>query len=168
MNKQVWSEYYQTERDQYPTSFAKFAIDFIPANSNVIDFGCGNGRDSYFLAEKGHKVQGIDYSVSPKDYNGATFLKIDMKSLFENKCDVDVIYSRFLLHAIMASELNELLEWTKGLFMAEFRCVGDEPKIYPGHKRNFIEPHQLLKDMMSLDYEILYFSKSRGATCTAK
>lgn len=162
MNKKMWENFYLSEHDQYPTSFAKFAIDFIPACSEVIDLGCGNGRDSYYLGEKGNQVKGFDYAFQPKDFNGALFSTANLTSIFKEKCSYDVVYSRFFLHSITANEVRQLLAWSKGLFLAEFRCVGDNPVIYKDHKRTIIYPEFIFETMIDMEYEILYFHKSRG------
>lgn len=162
MNKKMWQSFYESDRDNYPTDFAKFCSEFIPPGSRVVDLGCGNGRDTYYFAEKGHKVQGVDYATMPKDYQKATFLPFNLSQIIHNGCGWDVIYSRFFLHAITETDVKRLVMWSRGLFMAEFRCVGDKPKLYADHKRTFINPEKLINMMIHLGYEIIYFYKGNN------
>ncbi len=37
-------------------------LNYLQANSNILDLGCGSGRDSKYFIEKGHNVSAIDAS----------------------------------------------------------------------------------------------------------
>lgn len=39
-------------------------MDSIEAGSRVLDMGCGNGRNALYLAERGHEVAGMDFSLA--------------------------------------------------------------------------------------------------------
>lgn len=36
---------------------------YLPENANILDFGCGSGRDSKHFIEKGYKVKAVDGSI---------------------------------------------------------------------------------------------------------
>ena len=74
----------------------------------------------------------------------------------------DVIYSRFLLHAVSNKEIIKLIKWSKNYFIAEFRIVGDEPVIYQDHKRNLINLGWLINKLLENNFEILKLKVGRG------
>lgn len=46
----------------YPSQFAVFACDFLKPDQNIVEFGCGSGRDSLFFAWQAFSVIGLDGS----------------------------------------------------------------------------------------------------------
>lgn len=50
-----------TRRTPWPES-RKFA-ESLPPKARILDIGCGNGRNSFYLAEKGFTAVGIDFSA---------------------------------------------------------------------------------------------------------
>lgn len=160
MNKKYWQEFYKKGHTLQASSFAKFCKKYIPNSSLIMDLGCGNGRDSYYLSKKG-EVIGVDNAVKPKDKRNTTFDQMDLNCVLKKIPIQDVLYSRFFIHSITDKEIENLLKWNKGLFMAEFRSVGDEPVLYK-HERNLIDGDWLLATALILGYEILYYNKSKG------
>ena len=157
--KQYWGRFYkEVKPPTKPSSFAKFCIPFIPKDSKIVEFGCGNGRDTYFFHNKDYCIIGIDNAVN-------TYLYIYNHSLLEYlekyECKQRTVYSRFFLHSITDYEINKLLKWSNGLFMAEFRADEDIPILYPDHYRNKINGEKFLKKMIKNNFEILYYSKSK-------
>jgi tellurite methyltransferase len=65
MNKPFWEDTY---RDQNVNTFGEPSKEIIeladkmPKNSIVLDIGCGDGRNTLFLAQKGFKVDAFDIS----------------------------------------------------------------------------------------------------------
>lgn len=166
MNEKYWEKFYRTKRITRPSDFAKFCLKYLPKKqSKIVDLGCGNGRDSYFFAKKGHIALGIDKNNLPKDHHRATFIKADV---FSTSCYAslfaDVLYARFLLHAVHILDVHMIIyACIPGTyFMAEFRCCGDKPKIYKNHYRNFVNPEWLLCNMLAMNYEIIYCEKGYG------
>ena len=44
------NEYYAKDRSQkLPSDFAKFVLEYMQKGKQLIDLGCGNGRDSIFF-----------------------------------------------------------------------------------------------------------------------
>jgi 2-polyprenyl-3-methyl-5-hydroxy-6-metoxy-1,4-benzoquinol methylase len=64
---QYWSAFYKHFTVTDPTLFAQHVNAFFQAPLRILDVGCGNGRDSYYLAAQGHKVEGIDASYLPEN-----------------------------------------------------------------------------------------------------
>ena len=63
-----WGREYVNTPDHFiwgtqPSALAREAGDLAGHHSRVLDLGCGEGRDSVFLAAQGHAVIGIDMSL---------------------------------------------------------------------------------------------------------
>jgi 2-polyprenyl-3-methyl-5-hydroxy-6-metoxy-1,4-benzoquinol methylase len=82
-----------------------------PTKENIIlDVGCGNGRDSYYLCSMGYTVIGIDSAVCPENKHGALFQQHDALNIPEAILrTAKVIYARFFLHALTDQQQNEFL-----------------------------------------------------------
>ena len=55
-DKRYWDEFYEVEHKEIgqPSLFAKFIFDSFlnkKESKNLIEFGCGNGRDSLYFAK---------------------------------------------------------------------------------------------------------------------
>jgi len=64
-----WNDFYKSQGGDVPTgpsAFGHWAIDRWPSDrtAQVMDLGCGSGRDSVFFAEQGHQVVGADFSAA--------------------------------------------------------------------------------------------------------
>jgi hypothetical protein len=164
MNEKYWKEFYKGDKaPKDPSSFALFCLDYIPEKCVLWDIGCGNGRDTDFFIKERKKsaILGIDL-CAPQGFN---FLTRNIKNLTEREfTKANVIYSRFFLHSIDNFEIQDLLSKIKerSFFMAEMRAEGDKPLLFKDHKRNYIDGNLLLKYLIKLDFEILYFTKDRG------
>lgn len=157
-----WEKFYKTAKTPVePSSFAKFcAAEWFPRGEPLMiwDVGCGNGRDTYFFAGLGHAAIGVDKFNRPADQGRAQFFQTD---LADRTYHGDILYSRFFLHSIEQKKAQALIEQSDcAYFMAECRATGDEPRLYPDHKRHFIDGNWLLKELERNGYEILYFRKA--------
>ena len=106
---------------------------------DILEIGCGNGRDAKYFSSEGHHVTGLDrsreaielcknlYSDEPIKFFYGTIPDIAKT----NKKKFDLIYSRFVIHAM---SLNEELEMLKisyrllnkdGQFFIECRSIND-------------------------------------------
>ena len=163
MNKDYWIKFYKYFHLKTPSDFAHFCLTYMPKKAKIIDVGCGTGRDSYFFGAHGHTVLGIDYAVKPRDKDNVLFHKVNMDDIvkYDNN-GFNVVYSRFLLHSITNDEIVALLEWTKHLFMAEFRVKGDVPVLYPYHGRNLIDLESLFNALDRMKFKTVYWVKGKG------
>lgn len=67
---------------------------------SVLDVGCGNGRDTLYLARLGRSF-GVDL-VAPQieSSSNVTFGALDVSKDDIDVSDFDIIYMRFFVHAI--------------------------------------------------------------------
>lgn len=167
MNEAYWKNFYKTKKISIkPTSFARFCLDYLPEDCFLYDLGCGNGRDSYFFGKHCQKVVGVDNNILPLDKRNVEFMATTAGNIFLGGTIPDayeiVIYSRFFLNSISCKEIIDLiLEIKKGYFMAECRSIGDEPRLYKIHKRNFVDGEWLLTNLIRAEFKIMYYQKSR-------
>ncbi|MBF0312435.1 MAG: class I SAM-dependent methyltransferase [Oligoflexia bacterium] len=64
--QEIWDKKYNNASYVYgkgPAKFLEENVAFIPAHSKILDVGMGEGRNAVFLAQRGHKVTGIDISA---------------------------------------------------------------------------------------------------------
>ena len=113
-NAAYWNNFYSNvhELPLEPSDFAFYTVKFLQGlaekNSykNILDIGCGNGRDSYFLSSQGYAVTAID-SCSKIEVDKFQFLQ---KNILDYEFDgFDVYYLRFVIHALTESECVHLL-----------------------------------------------------------
>jgi len=146
-----------------PTDFAQEVIQLFPLESKVLDLGCGLGNDSFYFAQSGHDVIGIDFSEeaikqNKEKYNSIqalTFAVSDIsKPLSFSDNIFDVVYARLSLHYFtdrvtrkIFSEIGRVLK-QNGLFCFLCKSIGD-PICGQGTK--------IEKDMFELDGHIRHF-----------
>ncbi len=184
-----WNQYYLRNflKESNPSLFAKFVMSYIRPNSDLIDLGCGNGRDSLYFSREGIHVTGIDLSFESIKYlnehhgnENAIFICDDfVTSLAIYQKQYDYCYSRFTLHAINLEQENELLKnvYTclrdEGLFFVEARsvndkiyglgeCMGKDEYIYNDHYRRFINKDELVKRVENMGMEVLFLDENQG------
>ena len=160
MDKLYWTTFYKEEKGILESSdFAKFIMEYFKEEKFfILDIGCGNGRDSYYLATK-HHVVGCDLSSKPKNKKNCLFLEENMVDI--DKEPYDLIYSRFSLHSISDENQRELLQSIrKGTILCiETRSLKgkDTYRLFGNnHYRNLTDLdflHLLLKEY---GFEILY------------
>ncbi len=179
-----WDHFYDGASPMSPTPFAQYAAQFwFPQPTNILELGCGNGRDASWFASRGHAVVGVDLSESAigaccRQQSGATFQQGDF-----SKLDLDqkfsVIYSRFTLHSIDAPTESRTLEMVRkhlapgGRFVVEARTIYDElcgrgtrvsdrEWIYENHYRRFLDPVDLLSSAREFGFAPEFILMNRG------
>ena len=165
MNKAYWSNFYLSFDESSPSSFAVFCRPYL-TGLKVVDWCCGNGRDTYFLAEA-CEIVGIDFAVKPEDRGNARFVRCDVKDYMRQMPAPDVVYCRFALHAVSKEEEEALLSWGANHLFIETRINSTEG-YYGNHTRRYIDERELKQRAMGSGYEIVYdevsheFSPYRG------
>ena len=151
-----WDGYYERRPTvSIPSQFAVFVCDYLQPGQNVIEFGCGDGRDSLFFASQGYRVLGVDASAEAislsrdqrerrhgaaaefrqlrvrGDWSASavTGVAAELRELLD-PCQPTAVYARFFLHAITDEEEVAFLRLVKellsgGLCAVEFRTRRD-------------------------------------------
>jgi len=168
-----WKKLYQSFSDISPSLFAIFCNNYVCEKDIVLDLGCGNGRDSYYLAKKAKRVIGIDKNNCPKSKLPNLYFQLrdiaDMISDNPKDGTINVIYIRFLFHSINDDLKNQLLKWSYhslvegGLLMIENRDKEDKPlNLFGEHKRFLIDSSDFLKTILNIGFKLAYFIKSKN------
>ena len=147
-----WDEYYIKDNiPSFPSPFAKYVGNKLGTKQTILEIGCGNGRDSKFFASLGHQVTGLDRSSKAIELCKKLYSCESLEFFFGtitdiakiNKKKFDLIYSRFVFHAMSLSEEIETLKTSyqlldkKGQFFIECRSINDPLS----HKGGNIESH---------------------------
>jgi ubiquinone/menaquinone biosynthesis C-methylase UbiE len=100
-----------------PSDFVKYVVKkgYIKKNDIVIDFACGNGRDTKYLETKCNVVFGIDKSQKATEKafklcNKSSFVNMSVEE-FSYK-GYNVAYMRWFLHTIEKDVANRILKKT--------------------------------------------------------
>lgn len=168
-----WDNFYASWVEPVPSQFAALVAGLYKhSETEVFDFGCGNGRDTTFFHNYGFKVLSSDRSLVaveglkakynsseqfPKfnqvDYGNAQQLESylrENKSLQINS----LFYGRFLLHAMDEQTLQLFLDIliksarAGDVFAFEFRTRTDDRlsgKATPDHFRRGLDMHEVLR-----------------------
>ena len=175
-----WDEYYQKNNaPSFPSPFAEHVANKLNTQQNILEIGCGNGRDSKFFSSKGHHVTGLDrsgeaielcknlYSDEPIKFFYGTIPDIAKT----NKKKFDLIYSRFVIHAMSLNEEFEMLKISyqllneDGQFFIECRSTNDPlsqkgeilsrtERVF-GHYRRFIILDEFIQRLVQVGFEVV-------------
>ena len=190
---EYWNKYYDKKNvPLLPSQFSIFVLGDKPEIDIIIDVGCGNGRDTFFFAERGIPCLGIDGSETAiticteqaklRNLETATFLNADVSdvSLYDKVAEYlsqykghknILIYSRFFIHAIsdeeeavLASTITKILNNNTGTVALEFRTKRDQfqVKITSNHFRRYIDPVGFFSRMEKQGFSVEYFVEGFG------
>lgn len=187
-DKEYWNNFYRNKNTGIysNTLFSEFIFhNWVGERKNLLECGCGNGRDSLFFGKKGLHVVGIDASkqaiesITNKLPN-CRFICGDFIDL-DQVCSqtYDICYSRFTLHAISLEQelkfMHNVFNYLnkKGLFCIEVRSIHDElygkgknvdkdAFIFNSHYRRFIKMEELLMRLIETGFIIKYAEENVG------
>lgn len=129
MSKPIYDKYYK-KRDYFGEPYdglVDFFRKFEP-KGNILDLGCGQGRDSLFLAKLGYNVHGVDIS----EVGIKQLLETANKENLNIKCEVADIYSYSIPDTADIILLDSMLHFYKDDFTREtnfVRRIASEIKI---------------------------------------
>ena len=160
-----WDQYYSNLTDvtrPLPSQFAIFVAGELQSPHRVIEFGCGNGRDSLLFSSHGHRVIGVDASdpaikhcerlaetlKETADFLTSAIDEPDLVGRIPTSEGPTAIYARFFLHAITEAEEDSFFRCANTLtkdgdvMAVEFRTVRDlsQAKTTVSHYRRFMDP----------------------------
>lgn len=182
-----WNGYYENSTLIYePSSFAVHCSKQIKERMDILEIGCGNGRDSAYLSYLGHNVTALDPSVAAinlcVEKHGTSPIKFvpcrlpELNEAYEQS--FHVVYSRFCLHAMTEKEEIEtliaayrVLRPTGAIFI-ECRSINDPlarkgevisptERIF-GHYRRFVIPDELRKRLIDAGFTIEHMEESNN------
>lgn len=160
-----WQEFYQSGRSKEvprtPSLFAQWVAPRIDPGSEVIELGCGTGRDAVWLAQQGWKVTATDYcgaarkltaslahehgaSVTVQGLNlEAPYVYLTKGARFAHQEGPHHVYARFVIDALAPRGREGLWRFSSmacrsgGRTFLEFRTrkSRDEPKFFGPHIR---------------------------------
>lgn len=185
-----WDSYYERRKAPInPSSFALFCNEnYLDKHCHILEFGCGNGRDSFYFA-KAHRVTAIDESkvvveVSRTRAMQERVLNLDfLHGEFGGEVlglpnEVDAIYGRFVIHAMPEeAETRALKEsWrllrNGGRLFLEFRTTRDplmsqgkqlgETERITDHYRRFVEFEAIREKLSRIGFDIEFAVEKQG------
>ncbi len=185
-----WDAYYAKRKAPiHPSSFALFCNEnYLAPQSHILEFGCGNGRDSFYFCME-NQVTAIDESGVVVEANNARakqegkdnirFLQGQFGSpIAELPEEVDAVYARFVIHAMPEEcETRALKEARRllnlgGLLLLEFRTNRD-PLMNKGteisnseritdHYRRFIDFSAFCEKVRMIGFKLEYSIEKQG------
>lgn len=183
-----WNRFYRGGGGKLdPSPFAvHVAQSVVRPSSRVLEVGCGNGRDAAYFAGIGCVVTGLDASSAAIDRCRTTHAARNIRFItgMLQACDelsdqrFDVIYSRFVIHAMTMAEEHGFLTRShelladSGRLVVEARSINDPmallgEAISPterihGHYRRFIVPAEFAARLTEAGFDIDEITESRG------
>lgn len=186
MGNDYWADFYRNKATDisldYPSQFAAFALIEMGATEVVIEFGCGNGRDSAFFAGYGKTVIAFDSCAEAIALNGEKYREHDRLtfecadvtgSIPSSARFIDVpkvLYARFFLHALTFENVERFLGNCaalmdeQDLLFIEYRTSDDDgrQKETSAHFRLFICPKDIDAILAAKGLRTSYFVEGVG------
>ena len=191
-NRGYWNEFYKNLNISVPSQFCVMVAIEISKNATILEFGCGNGRDSLYLASQGYKVAAIDLSeeaivkctdiAKGQNFSHAKFqvgsldneehikaLFVTARSLANDGEDV-IGYSRFVMHSINDEQEADFVKNLQSTMLSgekiyfEFRSSEDEKlqKTYENHYRRFVNTEKFIETLTNHGFNLDYSITGQG------
>lgn len=190
MDKKYWEQFYSKQNAEFaPSLFAEYVVKNVSASGkNVVELGCGNGRDATYFAQNGYNVLAIDQCLSEinvlqdrySNCTNLTFTCADFTNL-QQHTSYDIVYSRFTLHSVSKEEQNRVVDWTfaslqkGGVFCVEVRgqkneiykvgkAVENEKDAYVlnNHYRRFLNFEEFKNELIGKGFSIEFAREGKG------
>ena len=182
-----WNSFYSVKKTNIAehSLFAEYVMRYLKNGCELLDIGCGNGRDSIWFADNGITVSCIDASeVAINNIKGNSTRTINAicgdfvtSDVYDSSC-FDAVYSRFSVHAIDEEQESILFQNVykclkeDGIFAIEVcgihdelygkgRCVGRNAYIFEDHYRRFIDINELISKLINVGFTIRYAEENR-------
>lgn len=160
-NEKYWENFYKDFDDLQPSDFAKWIVPWLEKEGvqSIVDIGCGNGRDTYYLGKHFDHVVGVDASSLPKETPSVSFVQDDAVSYQIE--GFDAVYSRFFFHSLTEFEVDEILGNCFNILVAEFRS---DKGVVPcnTHYRRLINGHDFILSLIGRHFDIISYTECQG------
>ncbi len=184
-NIDYWRSVYSDSKvPTFPSQFSVFVQSWLgSSDARIIEFGCGNGRDSRFFHQMGHSVTVSDqviceelqhFAMARHNFAAVETSIVDAVESLRHVIDLSepvVLYSRFFQHAISESDQLVMLNSLSGvlhkesLLFFEFRLDGDAetPKEFgTAHYRRFQSAEEFRNTLAQTGFECVYSCEGNG------
>ena len=186
-NTAYWNQYYKNRVcSEEPSPFAQYVATLVDPGRQMVELGCGNGRDAVFFASQGLNITALDMSqeaiseLQGRGISNAEFQCGDFVNAEIHQPDsYDYAYSRFTIHSINRSQeqvlLNNLFRGLRpgGKLFVEVRGVHDplfgkgkqverNAFFYDNHYRRFIVMDELTASLEERGFRVEYAQERTG------
>jgi len=191
-NEKYWNNFYQQDVVRVPSQFCVMVATEVKNENCLVEFGCGNGRDSLYFSTMGLNVCSIDLSkeaiASCRMSAGARGLKnvefiqgslaspTDIAKLTTmaraaSKSAKITGYSRFVMHSINDEQETAFLKIISNEMQSgetvflEYRSKEDAElqKTFNGHYRRFVDTNELIrKATQDCEFKVVYEHTGQG------
>ncbi len=111
-------EFYKSTVNIDFTTMQEHFLSKLKKGSNILDFGCGSGRDTKYFLEQGYNVEAIDGSAElcklASEYTGIKVRNI----FFQNLSEVDKYDGIWACSSILHLSVGELFEVMRKMMIA--------------------------------------------------
>jgi SAM-dependent methyltransferase len=187
-----WVDFYKSGASKRvpttPAPFATWVAGQLDARQHILDVGCGNGRDSAFFAEQGHRVTALDgtalarrltrrlareraVKVRPVELNlNDLYSVLASGAQFAHMKSPPQIYARFLLDAIEPDTRRNFFRWAQmiqrrgGTTYLEFRTWQGtlRAKAFPFHYRTLLDPRRVIAEIEEYGGSVVHREQGVG------
>mmetsp|Transcript_26630 Transcript_26630/g.48254 ORF Transcript_26630/g.48254 Transcript_26630/m.48254 type:complete len:236 (-) Transcript_26630:234-941(-) len=190
VEKDYWNNFYSRFNISHPSQFCVMTAIEADRSCPIVEFGCGNARDSIYFATHGYKVYACDLSKDAIEKNaeknssidGLDFEVVDASAEDQVRAVVEkartasgaanvTVYTRFFLHSIDQTQENKFLAALAEVLGAgdklyfEYRCSMDEKldKVHgKEHYRRYVDTPAMLEGLTKLGFAVEYEMTGRG------
>lgn len=187
--RDFWGRHYSAHADRIPRTpspFARWVADQEPPGA-LVDVGCGNGRDTRYFAELGHRVTGLDLvpNASRRTLRGMEkdqrpeVRPLNLESLRQALAagahasfspEPVTVYGRFLLHALSDTSRQHFWRYTSmalrsgGRCYLEFRTEEDSSrrKAFAEPVRQYLDPDRVVAEATAARVRVLHVEQGLG------
>lgn len=155
-SKTQWDQRYSRPNFIYGKAPAKFLAEnyeYIPFEASVLDLGMGEGRNAVFLAQKGHKVTGIDISsvAVKKSHLLAQEFGVKIKGVVASLKEYKIAPASFdaiiCFYYVDRSLIDNMRSWLKpgGILIYEAYTTREKKQGDEGEGDFYLKEQELLK-----------------------
>jgi len=153
------------------------SIKYLPSSAKVLDLGCGEGKDSFYLAKKGFNVTSVDISEvfinKLKDFAKKENLKIkadvsNANNFLDNCEEFDAIFCINILQFIDRKNIFSIIDKIKSKtkpkgisVIASFVAETEKQKKMVLSKGRYLFDEAELKEIYK-DWKILFYEEKLG------